>query len=57
MFLKLFSIEWTRLTRRTLFWFTLVICAFYIGLSLSNFYSSNQTELLTGQLKMPGVLV
>ncbi len=55
MFLKLFSIEWTRLTRRVLFWFTLVICPLYIGLSLSHFYSSNQTELLTGELKMPGV--
>ncbi len=55
MFLKLLSIEWTRLSRRALLWVTLIIVALYIGLSLSNFYSTNQTELLDGTLKMPGV--
>jgi len=55
MFLKLLSIEWTRLWRRALPWVTLVIVALYIGLSLSNFYTTNQPELLNGSLKMPGV--
>lgn len=55
MFLKLLSIEWTRLSRRPLLWITLLICCLYIGLSLSNFYKANQTELLNGSLKMPGV--
>jgi hypothetical protein len=54
MFLQLFSIEWTRLTRRALFWVTLAVCAAYTGFSLANFYGSNSTELLTGKLKMPG---
>ena len=55
MFLKLFSIEWTRLTRRALLWFTLIVCALYVWLSLANFYSTNHTELATGTLKMPGI--
>jgi hypothetical protein len=55
MFFKLLSIEWTRLSRRPLLWITLLICCLYIGLSLSNFYKTNQTELLNGSLKMPGV--
>lgn len=55
MFLKLFSIEWTRLTRRSLFWFTLIVCCLFIGLSLENFYNLNRTQLLNGGLKMPGV--
>ena len=55
MFFKLFSIEWTRLTRRTLFWFTLVACSLFIWLSLENFYGMNRVELLDGSLKMPGV--
>lgn len=54
MFFKIFSIEWTRLTRRTLFWFTLAICAFYIFLSLQNFYTTNDVELFNGDIKMPG---
>ncbi len=55
MFLKLLSIEWTRLSRRALLWVTLAICGLYIGLSLANFYKTNQAELLDGALKMPGV--
>lgn len=55
MFLKLFSIEWTRLTRRTLFWFTLVVCSIFIWLSLENFYDVNRIQLLDGSLKLPGV--
>lgn len=55
MFFQLLSIEWTRLSRRALFWATLLLCAVYTGLSLSNFYTLNQAELLDGSLKMPGV--
>jgi hypothetical protein len=55
MFLKLFSIEWTRLTRRTLFWFTLVACSLFIWLSLENFYTLNRVQILDGSLKLPGV--
>lgn len=55
MFLKLLSIEWTRLWRRALLWVTLIIVSLYIGLSLSNFYSTNRAELLDGSLKMPGI--
>src|SRR5689334_10197650 len=55
MFLKLFSIEWTRLTRRTLLWFTLVVCSLFIWLSLENFYTLNRIHLLDRSLKMPGV--
>jgi len=55
MFLKLLSVEWTRLWRRALLWITLGIVALYIGLSLSNFYQTNQTNLLDGTLKTPGV--
>lgn len=55
MFKKLFSIEWTRLTHRALLWFTLAICAFYIGLSQANFYATNHTQILDGALKMPGM--
>ena len=55
MFLKLLYIEWTRLSRRALFWVGLVLCAVYTGLSLANFYQTNQTELLNGSLKMPGM--
>ncbi len=55
MFLKLLTIEWTRLSRRALLWVTLLICSLYIGLSLANFYKTNRTELLNGTLKMPGV--
>jgi len=55
MFFSLLSIEWICLWRRALLWVTLVIVALYIGLSLSNFYQTNQTELLDGTLKMPGL--
>ncbi len=55
MFLKLFSIEWTRLTRRTLFWLTLVACSLSIWLSVENFYTMNRVQFLDGSLKIPGV--
>ncbi len=55
MFFQLLSIEWTRLSRRALFWVTLTVCALYTGLSLSNFYTTNRAELLAGTLKMPGL--
>lgn len=55
MFLRLFSIETTRLTRRALPWLSLAAIIFYIGLSIQNFYSMNQTQLMTGGLKMPGI--
>ena len=55
MFLKLLSIEWTRLSHRALLWVTLAVCVLYTGLSLANFYGSNPVELSDGTLKMPGV--
>ena len=55
MFLQLLSIEWTRLSRHALLWITLLVCNLYVGLSLANFYKSNQAELIMGSLKMPGV--
>jgi hypothetical protein len=55
MFLKLLSIEWTRLSHRALLWVMLAVCALYTGLSLANFYGSNPAELSDGTLKMPGV--
>jgi len=55
MFFKLFSIEWTRLTRRMLFWSTLIACAWFIGYSQQHFYTANTAELLSGDLKMPGL--
>ena len=54
MFIKLFSIEWTRLTRRALFWVTLLACAWFIGYNQQHFYTANMAELLNGDLKMPG---
>jgi len=54
MFFRLFSIEWTRLTRRALFWFALAACALFTWLGLQNFYTLNQSQLLDGTLKMPG---
>lgn len=53
MFLKLFSIEWTRLTHRFIFWFTLAACALFIGFGQQNFYTANVAGLTTGTLKMP----
>jgi len=55
MFLKLLSIEWTRLSRRALLWVTLAVCILYTGAGLANFYKMTQVELLDGTLKMPGV--
>lgn len=54
MFLKLVSIEWTRLHRRTLLWITLIVCSLFIWLSLENFYTLNRIKLLNGTLKLPG---
>jgi hypothetical protein len=55
MFLQLFSIEWTRLTRRVLPWLMLAACAAYTWLSLQNFYTTNHSQFLDGSVKMPGV--
>jgi ABC-type transport system involved in multi-copper enzyme maturation permease subunit len=55
MFLSLFSIEWTRLFRRTLLWLTLLVCALFTWLSLENFYTLNRVQLFDGSLKMPGM--
>ncbi|HET6595188.1 MAG TPA: ABC transporter permease [Anaerolineales bacterium] len=54
MFLKLFSIEWTRLARRSVLWVTFICCSLFIWLSLQNFYNLNRVQLLDGTLKMPG---
>ena len=53
MFIKLFSIEWTRLTRNALFWVTLAACALFIGFGQQNFYTADVAGLTTGTLKMP----
>lgn len=55
MFLRLFSMEWTRLTRRSILWLALVCCSLFIWLSLQNFYQTNRLSLLDGSLNMPGV--
>lgn len=55
MFLKLLSIEWTRLSRRAMLWVMLALCAVYMTMSLANFYQTSQTELLDGTLKIPGM--
>jgi hypothetical protein len=55
MFLPLFSIEWTRLTRRSVLWVTFISCGLFLWLSLENFYDRNRPRLLEGALKMPGV--
>jgi hypothetical protein len=55
MFLKLLSIEWTRLSRRWLLWVTLAAVALYTSLSLSNFYKTARTDLLDGTLAVPGM--
>jgi hypothetical protein len=54
MLLQLFSIEWTRLFRRTLLWLTLIFCAVFTWLSLENFYTLNRIQLFDSSLKMPG---
>ncbi len=54
MFFQLLSIEWTRLSRRSLLWLSLAACALYTGLSLANFYTLNRPALISGTLKMPG---
>jgi hypothetical protein len=54
MFLRLFSTDWTRLSHRALVWVTFIACGLFIWLSLQNFYSMNQAQLLDGTLKMPG---
>src|SRR5512146_1146566 len=55
MFLRLLSIEWTRISRRPFLWLTWAACGLYIGLSLSEFYTQGRTELMHGTLKMPGL--
>lgn len=54
MFLRLFSLEWTRLTRRSILWLAFVCCSLFIWLSLQNFYKTNRLSLLDGSLNMPG---
>lgn len=55
MFLRFFSIESIRLTRRALPWFFLAACALYAGLGMSNFYTINRDRLLSGAMTMPGL--
>ncbi len=55
MFLRLLSVEWTRLSRHALLWFALAACALYAALSLGNFYDLNRMQLLNGSLKVPGL--
>ncbi len=55
MFFQLFSIEWTRLSRRALLWIMLSVTTLYMVLALANFYNTNRIELLDGTLKMPGM--
>ena len=55
MFLNLVSIERIRLTRLPALWLSLMACTLYIGLSISNFYASNSTELISGRLEFPGM--
>ncbi len=55
MFLQLIMLEWTRLSRRSLFWVTIVSCAAYTCLGLGNFYTLNRPQLLGGTQKMPGL--
>ena len=54
MFLKLFSIEWTRLSHRALFWIALAVCALFIGFFQKNFYDDNTAKFMNGDLKIPG---
>lgn len=54
MFLRLLSIETTRLTRRALPWVALAACALYIGASMQNHYANFQADLLNAGQKMPG---
>lgn len=54
MFMQLFSIEWTRLTRRALPWFAFAACGAFICLSLQHYYTQNRTRLFDGSLTMPG---
>ena len=54
MFLRLFSIEWTRVSRRPLLWLAWAACILYIGLGISRYYTLGRTDLLNGTLRMPG---
>ncbi len=54
MFLPLFSIEWTRLTRRALFWLALAACTAFTFYSQQHFYTGSMAQLLNGETKMPG---
>lgn len=55
MFLRLFSIETTRLTRRVLPWLILALSALYTGYNMGHYYSANQAQLMNGDIKMPGL--
>jgi ABC-type transport system involved in multi-copper enzyme maturation permease subunit len=55
MFLRLFSVELTRLFRRWMPWLILAASAFYTGLGMQNYYTSNRLQLLSGETPMPGL--
>ncbi len=55
MYVKMFSVEWMRLSRCMLLWLTGAACAVYTAMSLGNFYTLNRPGLLNGELKMPGL--
>ncbi|HPN51999.1 MAG TPA: hypothetical protein PKW33_10460 [Anaerolineaceae bacterium] len=56
MFLKLVSIEWTRMSRRAMTWISLAVCAFYSGLVIWDYYLNNKRiELMDGTAAAPGL--
>jgi len=55
MFLKLLSIEWTRLSRRPLMWIIMAGCILWTALNLSHFYKTSLTKILDGALVVPGM--
>jgi len=54
MFPQLFAIEWTRLTRRALFWLSLTAVILFTGYSQRYYYTANVARLFNGDLAMPG---
>jgi len=54
MFPNLFAIEWTRLTRRALFWLSLTAVILFTGYSQRYYYTANVIQLFNGDLAMPG---
>ncbi|GIK10488.1 MAG: hypothetical protein JETCAE02_03020 [Anaerolineaceae bacterium] len=55
MFFRLLSIEWTRLTRRTVLWLTLAASLYYVWAAVENYYRLTSVKLLDGTEKMPGL--